>query len=97
LESFFSFSKDKAELLASRLEKINLVLRIAKVSRYRIRNFVLKILFKLRGPVVFCHNTDGLVKGLKTEYKPADLWVFIDSSQRSLKAAIPIAHSVYRK
>jgi hypothetical protein len=64
LESFFSFSKDKAELLASRLEKINLVLRIDKVSPYRIRDLVLKLLFKLRGPIVFGHDIDGLFKGL---------------------------------
>jgi len=83
-----SLSKDKAKLLASRLKEKNLVLRVVKVCHYRIRNNVLKTFFRLDGPVDFCHDIDGLFKGLKQEHNPPDWRLFIDSSQRRLKADI---------
>jgi hypothetical protein len=79
-------SKDKAELLAPRLEERNLVLRAVKLCHYRIMNNILKIYFRLSGPIVFCHDTNGLFNELKQEHNPPDWWVFIDSSQQSLKA-----------
>ena len=40
----------------------------------------------LGGSIVLCHDISGLIKGLKQEHNPTDLRVYIESSQRSLKA-----------
>jgi hypothetical protein len=55
--------------------------------------------------MVFCHNINGLFKELKQEHNSSDWQLFIDCSQRSLKAvflhnrnskpSIAIAHSVH--
>jgi hypothetical protein len=47
---------------------------------YRIRNNALKIFFRLAGPIAFCHDINGLFKGLKQEHNPPDWRLFIDSS-----------------
>ena len=64
-------------------------------------------IFTVYGPSVLWHDSSGLFKGLKQQYSPSDWWLFIDSSQRSLKAvllhngnskpSIPIARSVHLK
>jgi hypothetical protein len=81
-----SLSKGKAERLASRFKERNLVLRAVKVCYYRIRNNALKIFFRLGGLVVFCHDIDGLINGLKQEHNSSDWRLFIGFSQKSLKA-----------
>jgi hypothetical protein len=81
-----SLSKDKAEVLASRLKERNLVLTSVTVCHYRIKNKALKIFFRLAGPIVFCHDINRLFKGLKQEHPPPDLRLFIYSSQRILKS-----------
>jgi hypothetical protein len=55
--------------------------------------------------MVFCHYINNLFKGLKEEHSQSDWRLFIDSSQRSLRAvllrianskhSIPIAHSIH--
>lgn len=57
--------------------------------------------------MVYCHDINGLFRELRQEHIPSDWRLFIDSSQRSLKAvllhngnskpSIPIAHSVHLK
>jgi len=102
-----SLSKDKAELLASRLKERYLSESYDRVCHYRIRNNVLKIFFRVEGPMVFYHDFNGLFRGLKQEQNSSDCQLFIDSLQWSLKAvllhngnpkhSIPIAHSVRLK
>ena len=102
-----SLSKDKAELLASRLKERNLLQSDVRVCHYRIRNNVLKTFFRVDGLLDFCHDISGFCNELKQEYNPSDWRLFIDFSQRSLKAvllqsgnskpSIAIAHCVHLK
>ena len=78
-------SKDKAEILASRLKDRNIVLRDVEVCHCRIKNNALNKFVRLGGLIVLCHDINGLLKGLRQEYKPSDWRLFIDSSQRRLK------------
>ena len=102
-----SLPKDKAELLASRLKERNMLKDDVRVCHFRIRNHNLKTYFVVDGPMVYCHDINGLFRELRQEHIPSDWRLFIDSSQRSLKAvllhngnskpSIPIAHSVHLK
>lgn len=102
-----SLPKDKAELLASRLKERNMLKDDVRVCHFRIRNQNLKTYFVVDGPMVYCHDINGLFRELRQEHIPSDWRLFIDSSQRSLKAvllhngnskpSIPIAHSVHLK
>ena len=102
---YLSLSKDKAELIASRLKEKNLVEKNVKVSIYRKRNLSLTKFFKVEGPIVYCSNVECLFHELKEKYDPSEWRLFIDSFVRSLKAvllhngnikhSIPIAHSVH--
>ena len=83
-----SLSEGKAEFLASRLKERSLVLRAVKIFHYRIWNNALKIFFRLGGHIVLCYDINGLFNGLNQEHKPPDWRLFIDSSQRSLKAVL---------
>jgi len=56
--------------------------------------------------MVFCHDVNGLFKGMKQQHSPSDWRLLSDSSQRSLKAVLhngnpktstPIAQSVHLK
>ena len=81
--------------------------RDVKISYYRKRNFNLTEFFSLDGPLCYCHDIGGLFTAMSQTYVPSDWRLFIDSSQRSLKAillnngnkmpSIPIAHSVHLK
>jgi len=51
-------------------------------------NTALKLFFRLGGPIVFCYDINGHFKGLKQENGPSDCRLFIDSSQRRLKAVL---------
>ena len=100
-----SLSKEKAELLASRLKEKNLLAVDVKVSNFRKRNNDLSRFFTIDGPLCYCNNINGLVENLSQVHSPRDWRLFIDSSKRSLKAVllhignqkpcIPIAHSLH--
>jgi hypothetical protein len=102
-----SLSIDKAELLASRLKERSLLENDVRVCQFWIQNNVLKTLFRVDGPMVFCHDIGSLSKGLKQVHNPSDWRLFSDSSWWSLKAAllhngnfkpsIPVVHSVHAK
>jgi hypothetical protein len=70
--SDLSLLKYKAGLLASRLKERNLLESGVRVCHYRIWNNVLKTFFRVDGPTVFCHDINGLFKGLKQEHNPTD-------------------------
>ncbi|GBP63242.1 hypothetical protein EVAR_56623_1 [Eumeta japonica] len=100
-------SKERAELLASRLKEKSLSSGV-KIIFYRTREQNLLQFFSSDENLVFCHNVNGLMTfmGLKT-YHASDWRLFIDSSKRSLKAVllhngnryapIPLAHSTSMK
>jgi len=67
-----SLSKDKAELLVSRLKERCLLESYVRVCHYRIGNNVLKILFRVEGPMAFYHDFNGLFRGLKQEQNSSD-------------------------
>ena len=102
-----NLSKEKSEILASRLKENNLLDRDVKISYHRKRNFGLKEYFSVDGPLYFCHAIPGLFSSIDQPYNTSDWRFFIDSSQRSLKAvllhngniwpSIPIAHLVHFK
>ena len=100
-------SKEKTELLASRLKERNMVEKDVKVSYYRKRNWDLSSAFKVEGPLCYCHDIEELFQTLGIVHIVNEWRLFIDSSKRSLKAvflhignkkpSIPIAHSAQLK
>lgn len=102
-----NLSKDKAELLASRLKQKHLLAKGVAVTHYRSRNHQLTAFFTVNGPLCYCHDIIGLFNSLSQQHVPAEWRLFIDSSHRSLKAvllhngnskpSLPIGHSVHLK
>jgi len=100
-----SLSKEKAELLASRLKQKHLLAAGVKVCHYRKRNLDLSKFFVVDGPLCYCNDINGLFETLSQSHIASEWRLFIDSSKRSLKAVllhngnqkpcIPIAHSAH--
>ena len=99
-------TKEKAELLASRLKEKNLLAEGTSVRFYRKRELQFTPYFG-QGDLVYCSDIPGLMHEFGIEYEK-DAWrLFIDSSERSLKtvllhyddkyASVPIGHSVHLK
>lgn len=99
------FSKQSAELLASRLKEINVLSPGTKITHYRNRDEQFRQYFEEENSLVYCHDVAGLVNEYQPEfYSPEDWRLFVDSSKRSFKAillhngnkfaSIPIAHSI---
>ena len=98
-------SKKASEILASRLDKKNLLEQGMKASYFRTRESTFLQYFWSDSGFVFCHNIPGLPKELGPSiYNPNEWWMFVDSSKRSLKCVllqnvtlfgtVPIGHSV---
>lgn len=97
-------SKDKSELLASRLKEKDCLASGTRITHYRSRERPFRKFFSKMHNLVYCNNIEGLVKEYKIEYEASNWRLFMDSSQRSLKAILlhngnvyaplPIAHSV---
>src|ERR1043165_5406791 len=81
-------SKNKAEILASRLQQWNLLQENVKISVYRDRYKDLTQFFAMKSDLVFCHEINGLMNSLNNEYKPEEWRIFIDASKLSLKAVL---------
>ena len=78
-------SKEKAELLASKLKEQNMVEKVVKVSYYRKCNRDFSLAFKVERPFCYWHDIEKLFQTLSIVYI-MDKWrLFIDSSERSLK------------
>lgn len=97
-------SKNKSELLASRLKEFGCLEKGTKISVYRNRDLPYSAHFKKEQDLVYCHDIGGLMKKFDGyTYSPKDWRLFVDSSKRSLEpvllnqgnkfASIPIAHS----
>lgn len=100
-------SKNKAELLGSRLQQWNLLEDDVTTTLYRKRHQQLEPFFRKEGNLVFCCDIEGLMCALDITYDPQEWRLFIDSSKLSLKAvllhngnclpSIPVAHAVHMK
>ena len=99
-----ALSKQKSELLASRLQENNLLQKDVLVSLYRKRSTDLSTVFRVDGPLSYCCDITSLFEKLGEDYIASEWRLFLDSSKRSLKAvllhngnvkpSVPIAHSV---
>ena len=97
-------SKQRSEILASRLSEWKLLHPSTKVTAFRTRNEELAKFFKMSDSICHCINVSGLMTAMKIEYSDKDWRLFIDSSVSSLKAvllhngnsnpSIPVAHAV---
>ena len=100
-------SKEKAEILGSRLQQWNLLQEGTTISSFRQRNKSLSSFYATANDICYCTNVDGSMNDLGYEHNLADWRLFIDSSKTSLKAvllhngnskpSIPVGHSTSRK
>ncbi|ESO10333.1 hypothetical protein HELRODRAFT_183749 [Helobdella robusta] len=100
-------TKNKAELLGSRLQQWNLLDRGTKISHFRDRHTEFAKFYNKEDNICYCVDIAGLMTKLDDEYDPVDWRLFIDSSKVSLKAvllhngnvkpSIPVAHAVGMK
>ncbi|ESO03076.1 hypothetical protein HELRODRAFT_173956 [Helobdella robusta] len=100
-------TKNKAELLGSRLQQWNLLDRGTKISHFRDRHTEFAKFYNKEDNICYCVDIAGLMTKLDDEYDPVDWRLFIDSSKVSLKAvllhngnvkpSIPVAHAVVMK
>jgi len=77
--------KNKAELLASKLQQWNLLYHSMKVT-FRTRNQEFKQFFKTVGYFTYCKDIDGLMDAFHMRHSPEQWRLFIDASETSLKA-----------
>ena len=97
-------SKDKSELLASRLKQRNLLQEGVCITFARKRHSDISNFFSMKGSLCYCHDAEGLMMHMCTTepYDPTCWRLFIDSGKDSLKAillhngnrlpSIPLAH-----
>lgn len=100
-------SKEKAEILGSRLQQWNLLESDVRISQYRKRHMELLPFFEKKNNLVVCCDINGLMKSLNLNHDPTEWRLFIDSSKLSLKAvllhngnllsSIPVGHAVHMK
>lgn len=100
-------SKDKSELLASRMKERNFVSPKVKITNNRKRHERFGKYFAQEGSITYCKDSAGLFQEFGVIYDPNDWRLFIDSSKLSLKAvllhkgnklhSIPLAHAVNMK
>ena len=100
-------SKEKAEIMGSRLQQWNLLEPGTTVSSFRSRNQNLAGYYASVENICYCKDIGGLMSELGGEHNLADWRLFIDSSKTSLKAAllhngnikpsIPLGYSIARK
>ena len=80
--------KNKAELLASRLQQWNLLDHSVKVTTFRTRNQEFEQLFKTVGYFIYCKDIDGLMDAMHMRNSPQQWRLFIDASKTILKAVL---------
>lgn len=96
-------TKEKAELLGSRLQEWNLLKPSTKISNFRSRHMQFSSFYSQEDNVCFCNDISGLMQWLAVVMIQVNEDFFIDSSKASLKAvllnngnekpSIPIAHA----
>lgn len=100
-------TKSGAELLASRLQEMNLLDASCSVTVFRKRHEAFSQYYTYNGLLCYCHDVDGVFHEIGLEHNPQQWRLFIDSSIHSLKAvllhngnrhpSIPVAHSASLK
>ena len=100
-------SKEKAEILGSRLQQWNLLEPGTTISSFRSRNQNLAGYCESAEDICYCKDIGGLMSELGCEHNPADWRLFIESSKTSLKVvslhngsikpSIPVGYSIHRK
>ncbi|GBO32648.1 hypothetical protein AVEN_22213-1 [Araneus ventricosus] len=95
-------SKNKTEILASRLQQWNLLEENVRVTSFHTRHLLFESFFEKEESIVFFCDTDVLLKELRIAHEPNEWRVFIDALKLSLKAvllnngnelpSIPVAH-----
>ena len=81
-------SKEKAEILGSRLQQWNLLEPGTTISSFRSRNQNLAGYYASAENICYCKDIGGLISELGCEHNPADWRLFINSSKTSLKAVL---------
>jgi ligand-binding sensor domain-containing protein len=81
-------SKEKTELLGSRLKEKNFLAAGISVYWYRSREQNFTSYYSHDGDLVYCCNIPGLMQKFGVEYKVKEWRLFTDSSKRSLKADV---------
>ena len=81
-------SKEKAEILGSRLQQWNLLEQGTTISSFRSRNQNLAGYYASAEKICYCKDIGCLMSELRCEHNPADWRLFIDSSKTSLKAVL---------
>ena len=102
-----NLSKEKSELLGSRLKQWNLLQKGVSISFFRKRHIDLASFFSQQDDVCYCNDIYGLMQSLDQQYEPSEWRFFIDSNKTSLKAvllhngnkkpSVPIAYSTKTK
>lgn len=102
-----SLPKDKAELLASRLQQWHLLAKNVKVTVYRKRSVELSGFYEMKENFCYCSDIEGLMMELGVRHASDEWRLFIDSSTTSLKAillhngniypTVPLLHAVNMK
>jgi activator of 2-hydroxyglutaryl-CoA dehydratase len=83
------FTKEKSELLSSRLREKNILASWVKFSWYRNREKEFQKYYAQEDQLVFCTDIHNLLHQLgERDYDSSTLGLFIDSSKRSLKAVL---------
>ena len=76
--------KNKAELLASKLQQWNLLHHSLKVTTFRTRSQEFEKLFKTVGFFTYRKDIDGLMDAMQMRHSPEQWRLFIDASKTSL-------------
>jgi len=97
-------SKEKAEILASRMRDRGFLEPHVRTTYFRSRDKQYSKYFEKKGNITFCSDILGLFQALKQKHTPEHWRLFIDSSKESLKAvllhngnempSVPIAHGI---
>lgn len=88
LVAALELSKEKSELLASRLSEWNLLEQTTKITVYRDRQKDFVPFFDVSEELYFCSDIDGLMGKMKIKHIPNEWRLFIDTGKSSLKAVL---------
>ena len=81
-------TKEKSEILASRLQKCNLLASGVKVTEYCQRSQHLAGFYSTEGELCYCNDIPELFYTLKLDYNSSDWRLFINASKESIKAVL---------
>ena len=100
-------TKDKVEILVSRLKQWNFLEKDKKISKFRLFQENLSSCFDVKNNLCYFKNVSGLMIELGYEHNSNKWILFINSSKTSLKVIwlhngnikpfIPLAHAVNMK